>query len=190
MVSTTSLEDVALAAPSGLRWFQVYIRKDRESMKDVIHRSEQAGYKALVVTVDMPVLGKRISCDKLGFDTLPGVTAVHFGTYVDYRLNVLYLFAFFYFCILFLRLCYTVQLSLQLSHSQQCCDTTSLNDVYMMHMIYDICYCKRYPDTGESIVDKNIGGFMMLIYQPKRTIDVAPCFVLRANRSQISILHN
>jgi hypothetical protein len=32
--------------------------------------------------------------------------------------------------------------------------------------------------------------FMMLMCQPKLTIDVAPCFVLQANRSLIGILHN
>jgi hypothetical protein len=33
-------------------------------------------------------------------------------------------------------------------------------------------------------------AFMMLMCQPKLTIDVAPCFVLRANRSLVGILHN
>jgi hypothetical protein len=31
---------------------------------------------------------------------------------------------------------------------------------------------------------------MKLIRQPKLTIDVAPCFLLRANRSLVGILHN
>jgi hypothetical protein len=39
------------------------------------------------------------------------------------------------------------------------------------------------------IVDINI-VFMMLICQPKLTIDVAPCFVLQATRSLVGILHN
>jgi hypothetical protein len=32
--------------------------------------------------------------------------------------------------------------------------------------------------------------FMMLIYQPKWTIDVAPCFVLPANQALVYIIHN
>jgi hypothetical protein len=32
--------------------------------------------------------------------------------------------------------------------------------------------------------------FMILICPPKVTIDVAPCFVLPANRSLVDILHN
>jgi hypothetical protein len=32
--------------------------------------------------------------------------------------------------------------------------------------------------------------FIMFMLQPKVTIDVAPCFVLRANRSLLAILHN
>jgi hypothetical protein len=31
---------------------------------------------------------------------------------------------------------------------------------------------------------------MMLIYQPQLTIDVAPCFVIRANRYTVAILNN
>lgn len=57
--STTALEDVADAAPQGLRWFQLYVYKDRVITLDLIKRAERAGYKALAVTVDTPALGRR-----------------------------------------------------------------------------------------------------------------------------------
>jgi len=57
--STTPLEDVANAAPGKYRWFQLYVYKDRAVTLDLIKRAEKAGYKALAVTVDTPVLGRR-----------------------------------------------------------------------------------------------------------------------------------
>jgi (S)-2-hydroxy-acid oxidase len=58
-LSTTSMEDVARAAPTGLKWFQLYVYKDRQLTLNLVQRAERAGYKALVVTVDAPKLGRR-----------------------------------------------------------------------------------------------------------------------------------
>ena len=58
--STTSIEDVAAACP-GLRWFQLYVYKDQKVTADLIRRAEEAGYKALVITVDTPILGRRLA---------------------------------------------------------------------------------------------------------------------------------
>ena len=57
--STCSVEDVSNAAPRGLRWFQLYIYKDRNVVIDLVKRAEKAGYQALAVTVDTPILGQR-----------------------------------------------------------------------------------------------------------------------------------
>lgn len=57
-LSNTSLED-AMAAGRHHMWFQLYVYKDREITKDLVKRAKAAGYKALVVTVDSPSLGKR-----------------------------------------------------------------------------------------------------------------------------------
>ncbi|XP_040069548.1 hydroxyacid oxidase 1 [Ixodes scapularis] len=65
--STTSFEDVRQAAPEGLQWFQLYISPDREVTKALVIRAEKAGYRALVVTVDLPVPGKSSSKTKSGF---------------------------------------------------------------------------------------------------------------------------
>ncbi|MDP3561619.1 MAG: alpha-hydroxy acid oxidase [Legionellaceae bacterium] len=57
-LSSVSLEDVATAATCPL-WFQLYIYKDRAITQELIRRAERAGYSALVVTVDTPIMGKR-----------------------------------------------------------------------------------------------------------------------------------
>jgi (S)-2-hydroxy-acid oxidase len=57
--STMSLEEAAAACPEGLRWFQLYVYKDRSVVIDLVRRAEKAGYKALAVTVDTPILGRR-----------------------------------------------------------------------------------------------------------------------------------
>ncbi|MFA7296413.1 MAG: alpha-hydroxy acid oxidase [Dehalococcoidia bacterium] len=57
-LSTTSLEEVAAAA-DGPKWFQLYVFRDRDLTASLVRRAEAAGYEALVVTVDAPVLGTR-----------------------------------------------------------------------------------------------------------------------------------
>lgn len=57
--STIALEEVFEAAPKGLKWFQLYVYKDRAVTLDLIKRAEKAGYKALAITVDTPILGRR-----------------------------------------------------------------------------------------------------------------------------------
>lgn len=58
-LSTTSIEDVAAAAPDTHKWFQLYIYKDRELTKSLVRRAETAGFKAIVLTVDAPIFGTR-----------------------------------------------------------------------------------------------------------------------------------
>src|SRR5256886_13646084 len=56
-LSTTSMETVATA--EGVRWFQLYVFKDRGITTDMVDRAEAAGYQAIVLTVDTPILGRR-----------------------------------------------------------------------------------------------------------------------------------
>jgi lactate 2-monooxygenase len=58
-VSSKSLEEVATAMGVTPRWFQLYWSSDQELAESFIARAEQAGYGALVVTVDAHVLGWR-----------------------------------------------------------------------------------------------------------------------------------
>jgi 4-hydroxymandelate oxidase len=50
-VSSYSIEDVAAAA-TGPLWFQLYVLKGRDLTEKLVRRADDAGYKALVVTVD------------------------------------------------------------------------------------------------------------------------------------------
>ena len=56
--ATTSIEKVARDAPGRL-WFQAYVLRDRAYFEQMIARAENAGYEALMITVDLPVGGKR-----------------------------------------------------------------------------------------------------------------------------------
>jgi (S)-2-hydroxy-acid oxidase len=64
--STTSLEDVAKACNISNRdgpdfWFQLYLTQEPEYSRKLIQRAETAGYTAIVLTVDTPILGNRIN---------------------------------------------------------------------------------------------------------------------------------
>lgn len=53
------MEEIVAAAPNGYRWFQLYLYRDRKLSEQIVHRVEALGYKALVLTVDVPYTGKR-----------------------------------------------------------------------------------------------------------------------------------
>ena len=57
-MSTTPLEEIAGLAPD-VAWFQLYVPRDEAVMKDMISRVQSANYKALVITIDLPVGAKR-----------------------------------------------------------------------------------------------------------------------------------
>ncbi|MCW2795584.1 alpha-hydroxy acid oxidase [Nocardioides sp.] len=59
-MGTTSIEDVAAAAPGGRNWFQLYMWKDRDRSMALVDRAAQAGFDTLLVTVDVPVAGARL----------------------------------------------------------------------------------------------------------------------------------
>jgi L-lactate dehydrogenase (cytochrome) len=59
-MGTTSIEDVAAAAPDGRHWFQLYMWKDRDRSMALVDRAAKAGYDTLLVTVDVPVAGARL----------------------------------------------------------------------------------------------------------------------------------
>jgi 4-hydroxymandelate oxidase len=56
-LSSRTIEDVAEAG--GPRWFQLYVHRDRGVSAELVRRAEAAGYSALVVTVDLPIAGRR-----------------------------------------------------------------------------------------------------------------------------------
>jgi 4-hydroxymandelate oxidase len=58
-MASRPLEEVIAARPRGPRWFQLYLRSERSWGRGLAGRAEEAGYEALVLTVDVPVLGRR-----------------------------------------------------------------------------------------------------------------------------------
>jgi 4-hydroxymandelate oxidase len=58
-LATARPPDVAAAAPDGERWFQLYVFKDRGVSRELLAEATENGYEALVITVDLPVLGIR-----------------------------------------------------------------------------------------------------------------------------------
>ncbi|MBV8669386.1 MAG: alpha-hydroxy-acid oxidizing protein [Candidatus Eremiobacteraeota bacterium] len=57
--SVASVEAVAKAVPECERWFQLYFLKDRAWMQALVKRAKDAGYRALCITVDLAVQGRR-----------------------------------------------------------------------------------------------------------------------------------
>jgi L-lactate dehydrogenase (cytochrome) len=73
-LGTTSIEDVAAAAPEGRNWFQLYMWKDRDRSMALVDRAAKAGYDTLLVTVDVPVAGARLRDKRNGFTIPPQLT--------------------------------------------------------------------------------------------------------------------
>jgi len=71
--SSHPLEAVMDAAPGNL-WFQLYIFRDREFARSLLQRARAAGYRALVVTVDLTRGGKREKDIHNGFTVPPRFT--------------------------------------------------------------------------------------------------------------------
>src|SRR4051812_49163934 len=65
--TSTSLADVAAVRPAGPRWFQLYRLHSPAHTDDLARRAGEAGYRALVLTVDLPVFGRRLRDVASGF---------------------------------------------------------------------------------------------------------------------------
>src|SRR5690242_21198677 len=73
-MGTTSIEEVAAAAPGGRNWFQLYMWKDRERSMALVARAAEAGFDTLLVTVDVPVAGARLRDKRNGLTIPPQLT--------------------------------------------------------------------------------------------------------------------
>ncbi len=71
--ATTPLEDVAAVEPAAPKWFQVYIYTGREHTEALVAKAVAAGYRALMLTVDTPLLGRRERDIRSGFTLPPGL---------------------------------------------------------------------------------------------------------------------
>ena len=66
-LSSWSLERIAKVRPPGPRWFQLYLQPDWAGTRRLVERVDRAGYSALVLTADTPVLGVRDAQLRTGF---------------------------------------------------------------------------------------------------------------------------
>lgn len=73
-LATTSIEDVAAAAPRARKWFQLYMWRDRDRSMALLHRAAAAGYDTALVTVDCPVAGARLRDIRNGMSIPPALT--------------------------------------------------------------------------------------------------------------------
>ncbi|KKW68277.1 lactate dehydrogenase [Lampropedia cohaerens] len=69
-----SLEDVAEATDRHPFWFQLYVMRDREFAANLIERARDANCEALVLTLDLQVMGQRHKDIKNGLSTPPRPT--------------------------------------------------------------------------------------------------------------------
>lgn len=74
--ASVMIEDIAAAAETHL-WFQLYVQPDREFTRALVRRAENAGYQALVLTVDAPLTGIRNRLQRSGYRMRDGVEAVN-----------------------------------------------------------------------------------------------------------------
>src|SRR5204863_2788555 len=75
VVSTTAsatLEEIADEA-AGPLWFQLYVYRDRDVTRSLVARAEAKGYRAIVLTVDMPRMGRRERDLRNRFTLPPGI---------------------------------------------------------------------------------------------------------------------
>ena len=72
-MSICSIEDVAKHAGEGF-WFQLYMMKDRGFIERLIDRAKAANCKALVLTLDLQILGQRHKDLKNGLSAPPKLT--------------------------------------------------------------------------------------------------------------------
>lgn len=77
--SSYSLEEIS-AVTTGRLWFQVYLWKSREVISELVKRAEESRYEALVLTVDVPVVGKRVRDVRNGMAIPPRIRP---GSVVD-----------------------------------------------------------------------------------------------------------
>ncbi|NXA14937.1 HAOX1 oxidase, partial [Sapayoa aenigma] len=78
--ATSSIEEVAAAAPGGLRWLQLYVYKDRAVTESLVRRAERAGYRGIFVTADTPYLGRRVADVRNRFQLPPHLRLKNFSS--------------------------------------------------------------------------------------------------------------
>ncbi len=66
-LSSFSIEAIAQASGTGLRWFQLYLQPEFARTRELVERAERSGYRAIVLTADVPILAIRDRQTREGF---------------------------------------------------------------------------------------------------------------------------
>ncbi|MBA3245628.1 MAG: alpha-hydroxy-acid oxidizing protein [Actinobacteria bacterium] len=66
-LATSGPAEVAAAAPDAPRWFQLYVFRERAVTQNLVEQAVEAGFEAIVLTVDAPRLGRRERDLRTGF---------------------------------------------------------------------------------------------------------------------------
>lgn len=77
-LATAGPAEVAASAPGGRRWYQLYWHRDRGITKALVGAAAEADFEAIVLTVDLPVVGNRERDARTGF-SLPSELVPAFG---------------------------------------------------------------------------------------------------------------
>jgi L-lactate dehydrogenase (cytochrome) len=73
-LGTTSIEELAAAAPETRKWFQLYLWRDKATRYELVQRAADAGYEAIMLTVDTVVGGMRVRDVENGLTIPPQLT--------------------------------------------------------------------------------------------------------------------
>jgi 4-hydroxymandelate oxidase len=77
-MSSRSIEDVAAGSPVGRNWFQLYVQARPDQTRALVERAAGCGFEAIVLTVDLPILGYRERDRGSGFEL-----AIPLGNFAD-----------------------------------------------------------------------------------------------------------
>lgn len=83
-IATSSIEEIASGVGASLRFFQLYIYKDRNITVQLIRRAETGGFSAVFLTVDTPFFGKRRSDNRNRFKLPPHLRMANFDK-IDFK---------------------------------------------------------------------------------------------------------
>jgi 4-hydroxymandelate oxidase len=98
-LATKSMEEVSTVTNQTHQWFQLYVHRDRALTRVLVERAYAAGFQALCLTVDTPLVGRREKDMRNQFALPPGMELANLSTLTDleipYRTGESGLFAYF-----------------------------------------------------------------------------------------------
>jgi len=94
-MATKTMEDVASVSNNTPQWFQLYVHRDRSLTRALVERAYTAGFQALCLTVDAPVLGRRERDTHNQFVLPTGMELANLSTLIGFKPGESGLFAYF-----------------------------------------------------------------------------------------------